>query len=207
MYMYSLIIIRIIVNLDLDIPVTHILVKGQGHTKLKNVQNMLSHGHTPIWQNFACLYQREKTFSQTQIHVENIILILRSKTKVIQSSWMYATHRTMVIHSCAKQSTMSKDQKSEAWTQSSVIHPLTLWSKINVVSKSRIYLTHSLMVIDPCAKYGMTLSELTEVADMKTRQNINLTLTSKVNIKSWIWMYVSHHLMAIDQCAKYGKLM
>ena len=71
-----------------------------------NVQNMLSHGHTPIWQNFACLYQREKTFSQTQIHVENIILILRSKTKVIQSSWMYATHRTMVIHSCAKQSTV-----------------------------------------------------------------------------------------------------
>ena len=44
---------------------------------------MLSHGDTPICQNFICLCQRSKTFCQTQIHGEIIILILRSKVKVI----------------------------------------------------------------------------------------------------------------------------
>ena len=45
---------------------------------------MLSYmyGDTPICQNFVCLCQRAKTFCQTQIHDENIILILRSKVKV-----------------------------------------------------------------------------------------------------------------------------
>ena len=32
---------------------------------------MLSHGDTPICQNFVCLCQRAKTFCQTQIHGEN----------------------------------------------------------------------------------------------------------------------------------------
>ena len=40
-----------------------------------------------------------------------------------QSSWMYATHCTMVIQSRAKQSmTLSKEIKAEAWTQIYVIH-------------------------------------------------------------------------------------
>ena len=86
--------------------------------------------------------------------------ILRSKVKVIQSSWMYAPHCTMVIHSSAKQRmTMSKDKKTEVWTQSLVINPinLTLTSKVNVVSGSWTYLTHPLMVINQCAKYGMPM--------------------------------------------------
>ena len=37
------------------------LVKGQGHTKVKNVHNMLSHGDTRICQHFVCLCQRAKT--------------------------------------------------------------------------------------------------------------------------------------------------
>ena len=48
---------------------------------------------------------------------------------------MYATHRTMVKHSCAKHSmTLSKNKKAEARTQSHVIYPiiLTLRSKVNV---------------------------------------------------------------------------
>ena len=36
------------------------IVKGQGHTKVKNVYNMLSHGDTPICQNLVCLCQRAK---------------------------------------------------------------------------------------------------------------------------------------------------
>ena len=43
----------------------------------------LSHGDTPTCQNFVCLCQRVNTFCQTQIHGENIILILRSKVKVL----------------------------------------------------------------------------------------------------------------------------
>ena len=127
---------------------------------------MLSHGDTPECQNLVCPSRRAKTSCQTQIHGENIILILRSKVKVIQSSGMYTTHCTIVIHSRAKQSmTMSKDQKTEAWTQSHVINPinLTLRSKVNVVSGSWMYLTHSLMVIDPCAKYGMPMSNQKKV--------------------------------------------
>ena len=86
-------------------------VKGQGHTKDKNVHNMLSHGDTPICQNLVCLCQRAKTSCQTQIHGENIILILRSKVKVIQSLWMYTTDRTMVIHPCAKYGKSMSNQK------------------------------------------------------------------------------------------------
>ena len=147
-------------------PNTHIKVKSQGYTKVKNVQNMLSHGDTPICQNLVCLCQRAKTSCQTQIHGENIILILRSKVKVIQSSWMYVTHYTMVIHSHAKQSmTLSKDKKVEDWTQSYVKNPinLILRSKVKVVSGSWMYWTLPLMVIDPCAKYGTPMSKLTEV--------------------------------------------
>ena len=55
-------------------------IRDRGHTKVKNVHNMLSHGDTPICQNFVYLCQ---TFCQTQIHGEIIILILRSKVKVI----------------------------------------------------------------------------------------------------------------------------
>ena len=125
---------------------------------------MVIHTYAKIW---ICICQRAKTSGQTQIYGENIILILRSKlmVKVIQISWMYATHCTMVIHSCAKQSmTMSKDKKAESWTQSHVINPInsTLRSKVNVVSVSWKYLTHPLMVIDPCAKYGMPMSKLTQ---------------------------------------------
>ena len=104
--------------------------------------------YTPICQNLVWLWQREKTSCQTQIPDKNMILLLRSKVKVIQSSWMYATHRTMVIHSRAKQNmTMSKDKKSEAWTQSHFINPinLTLRSKVNIVSGSWMYLTHLLI--------------------------------------------------------------
>ena len=60
--------------------------QGQDHTQV-HVHNMSSHGdlrtYAKIWY---CLCQKAKTSYQTQIHSENIILIFRSKVKVIQSS-------------------------------------------------------------------------------------------------------------------------
>ena len=127
-----------------------------------------------------------------------IILILRSKVKVIQSSWMYATNRTMVIHSRAKQNmSMSKDNKAEVWTQSHVIIPinLTLRSMVNVVSGSWMYLTHILMVINPCAKYGkpMSIQKIVMGREQKHVKNpINLPLRSKFKVVSGSWKYPTH---------------
>ena len=71
---------------------------------------MVIHPYAKNWN----AYVKEQGHVTTQIHGENIILILSSKVQVIQSSRMYATHRTMVIHSRAKQSMpMSKDKKAE----------------------------------------------------------------------------------------------
>ena len=45
----------------------------------------------------------KKVKGRTRKHVKNPInLTLRSKFKVVSGSWMYATHRLMVIHPCAK---------------------------------------------------------------------------------------------------------
>ena len=70
----------------MDTSATHILVKGQGHTKVKNAHNMLSHGYTTIiYYRYQILYAYDD-LAHTQIHGESIILTLRSKVKVIQGS-------------------------------------------------------------------------------------------------------------------------
>ena len=101
-----------------DTPATHIKIKGQGHTKVKNVQNMLSHGDTHICQNLVCLCQRAKTFCQTQTHGENIILILRSKVKVIAHEctwhivpWWY-THVPNKIWLCQRTKKLRPEHKA-----------------------------------------------------------------------------------------------
>ena len=70
-------------------------------------------------------------------------------------------------------------KKTEAWTQSHVIHPinLILRSKFKVVSGSWMYLTHPLMVIDRCAKYGMPMSKLTE-ADRRTDRRTDRVIST-----------------------------
>ena len=76
---------------------------------VKNVHNMLTHGDTPICQNLVC--QRAKAFCHTQIHGENIILILRSRSYRVHERMQHI----MEIHSRAKQSmTMSREKKAEA---------------------------------------------------------------------------------------------
>ena len=73
----------------------------------------------------------------TKIHGEKIILILRPKVKIIQSSRMYVTHYLMVKHSCARYGmTISINKKAVAQTQSHIKYPiqLTLRSKVNIIS-------------------------------------------------------------------------
>ena len=91
---------------------------------------------------------------------------------------MYATHHTMVMHSCAKHSvtvlqhvhvkngkSLSKKTEVTGQTQIHVKNSvnLTLRSKINVVLGSWMYTTHRLIVIHPCVKYGKTMSKQNKV--------------------------------------------
>ena len=67
-----------------------------------NVQNMFSHGDTPVCQIWYACVKSKDTLAQTQIYHENMILIVRLKVKVTQRSCIYITHCPMMIHSCAK---------------------------------------------------------------------------------------------------------
>ena len=62
---------------------------------------------------------QKKVIGRTRKHVKNPInLTLRSKFKVVSGSWMYATHRLMVIHPCAKYGKpMSNHEKVMGWTR------------------------------------------------------------------------------------------
>ena len=145
---------------------------------VKNIHSMLYNGDTSICQNLVYLCRKAKASYKTQIHGENIILILRSTVKVIHSSWMYETHRIMVIHSRAKQSmTMSKDKKAKAWTQNHVINPinLTLRSKVNVVSGSWMYTSSHCH--RPMCKFGMPMSKQTEVTGRTWRHDKSLLIS------------------------------
>ena len=105
---------------------------------------------------------KKKVIGRTRKHVKNPInLTLRSKFKVVSGSWMYMTHRLMVIHPCAKYGRlMSNQKKVMGRTRKHVKNPinLTLRSNFKVVSGSWMYATHRLMVIYPCAKYGKPMS-------------------------------------------------
>ena len=53
-----------------DTPTTHKKAKGQDHTKVENVHNMLSHGDTPIGQSWYAYVKEQRGSCQTQIHVK-----------------------------------------------------------------------------------------------------------------------------------------
>ena len=54
-------------------------------------------------KNGKSLSKQTEVTGQTQIHVKNSVnLTLRSKFNVVLGSWMYTTHRLIVIHPCAK---------------------------------------------------------------------------------------------------------
>ena len=112
---------------------------------------------------------------QTQIHDENIILILRSYRGHECSRHIYCS---MEIHSHAKHNmNMLKNKTAVARTESHVINPinLTLSSKVNVVSGSWMYATHPLIVIHPCAKYGnVKMWQQTEVMGRTWRHDKSL---------------------------------
>ena len=118
-------------------------------------------------------YARAKTFCQTQIHGENIILILRSKVKVINV-------RDTLYHgdtlTCQTKYDYVKRQKSLVLNTKQCHKPykFDLEVKFNVVSGSWMYLTHPVMVIDQSAKFDMPMSKLTEVTGRSWRHDKSL---------------------------------
>ena len=100
---------------------------------------------TTICQNLVYISHRAKTI--LPYLNSYIILIWRSKYKVIQRSWLYTRHHTMVIYLSAKHNmTMSKDKKAVVQTQSHVINPIHLTLRLkDVVSGSRMLAIHPLM--------------------------------------------------------------
>ena len=170
---------------------------------------MLSHGDTPICQNFECLCQRAKTFCQTQIHGENIILILRSKVKVINV-------RDTLYHgdtlTCQTKYDCVKEQKSLVLNTKQCHKPYKFDLEVKVQGCIRI-----MNVLDTSSHgdrpicqiwYANVKANRSYRSYMKTWQKpLNLTLRSKVNIESGSWMYATHCLMVIHPCAKYGKPM
>ena len=156
---------------------------------------MLSSGDAPICQNLVYLCERAKTSCQSQIQGEDIIFILRSEVKVIQSLWMYTTHRTMVIQSRPKQSmTMSKDKKAEALNTKPCHKPYQFGLEVKGQCRTRI-----MDVLDTFSHgdrpmcqiwYANVTAHRSYRSDMKTWQKpINLTLRSKVSTESGKWMY------------------
>ena len=81
----------------------HGKVKGQGHTEFMNVCDTLTMVIHSCAEQSLTMSKDKKAKAWTQSHVINPInLTLRSKFKIVSGSWMYAPHRLMVIHSCAK---------------------------------------------------------------------------------------------------------
>ena len=170
---------------------------------------MLSHSDTPICQNLVCLCQRAKTFCQTQIHGENIILILRSKVKVINV-------RDTLYHgdtlTCQTKYDYVKGQKSLVLNTKQCHKPYKFDLEVKVQGCFRI-----MNVLDTSSHgdrpicqiwYANVKANRSYRSYMKTWQKpLNLTLRSKVNIESGSWMYATHRLMVIHPCAKYGKPM
>ena len=71
--------IPVYANINLD-------VKGHAHIEVKNECNKLFQGDIPMCQFVMPISKSKDNLSQTQIHGENIILISRSKYKVIHKS-------------------------------------------------------------------------------------------------------------------------
>ena len=59
---------------------------------------MFLHADTYMCQICYAYVKVQDDLAQTQIHNENIILILRTRLKVIQRSGMYVTCRSKVLH-------------------------------------------------------------------------------------------------------------
>ena len=107
------------------------------------------------------------------IHGENIILILRSKVKVINVRDTLYHGDTLM---CQTKYDYVKGQKSLVLNTKQCHNPinLTLRSTFQVVSGSWMYLTHPLMVIDQSAKFDMPMSKLTEVTGRTWRHDKSL---------------------------------
>ena len=130
--------------------------------------------------------------------------IFRSKVKVIQSSWIYATHRTMVL-TCQTKYDYVKGEKSWGLNTKPCHKPYKL--NLQVKGQCRIRIMNVLNTSShgdrPMCQiwYANATANRSYKSDIKTWQRpINLTLKSKVNIEPGTWMYATHRLMVIHPC-------
>ena len=78
-------------------------VKVQGCIRIMNVLDTSSHGDRPICQIWYANVKANRSYrSYMKTWQKPLNLTLRSKVNIELGSWMYATHRLMVIHPCAK---------------------------------------------------------------------------------------------------------
>ena len=113
-------------------------VEGQGHIRIMNVLDTSSLGDRPICQIWYANVKANRSYRlDMKTWQKPIKLTWRSKVNIQSGSWMYTTHRLMVIHPCAKYGRpMSNQKKVMGRTRKHVKNPinLTLRSKFKVVS-------------------------------------------------------------------------
>ena len=77
--------------------------KVQGCIRIMNVLDIFSHGDRPICQIWYANVKANRSYrSYMKTRQKPLNLTLRSKVNIESGSWMFATHRLMVIHPCAK---------------------------------------------------------------------------------------------------------
>ena len=115
----------------------YLKVKVQGRIRIMNVLVTSSHGDTPMCQIWlANVKANRSNRSDMKTWQKPLNLILRSKFKVVSGSGMYATHRLIKIHLCAKYGKpMSIQKKVMARTRKHVKNPIkTLRGRILIVN-------------------------------------------------------------------------
>ena len=131
-------------------------------------------------------------------HVKNPInLTLRSKFNVVSGSWMYTTHRLMVIHPCAKHGKPMWIQKKLWAGQKKCQKPYKF--EIQVEVQDRIWVMNVRICTDR-RRTRQTENQTDRQTDGQTEW-----LRSKFKVVSGSWMYATHCLLVIHPCAKYGK--
>ena len=164
----------------------HWVLKGQGHTKVKNIHN-ISWWYTQ--SNLLCLCQRAKTI----LHRHKFMVKMRSKVNVLQRSECGTLSHGETLTS-KYGLTMLKDQKAVVRTQRHAINPfyLTLRSKVNVLSGSWMFIGKH-----QCAKYGKPMSK-----HKKLWAPWNSFTGGIMNFAGHVWCSNSLHIISdLYQCS------
>ena len=171
-----------------------------------NVGKTSSHSHTTMGQIWYAHIKR-KSVTQTRSHVKNTPnLTLTSKVKVILGSQMYATHRLMVIHPCAKYGMpMSKDKNVTGWIWSHVNNTINLTWRSNVKGQGHT----QIFTVCNTSPHGVTPMCQIWYANVKEQKNYrpNTNLHRQMDRQSdtyippelclqgynkWFWSWICH---------------